>query len=71
VRFGEPMDFSRYFGREDDREVLRTVTDEIMQAIQKLSGQEYVDRYAAEVKAEMAGKPVRPVEDGDEGFTED
>jgi 1-acyl-sn-glycerol-3-phosphate acyltransferase len=76
VRFGEPMDFSRYFGREDDREVLRKVTDEIMQAIRELSGQEYVDRYAAEVKAEMAGKPVRRADDdgdddGDEGITED
>jgi 1-acyl-sn-glycerol-3-phosphate acyltransferase len=46
VIFGEPMDFSRYFGQEDDRVALRAVTDEIMQAIQKLSGQEYVDDYA-------------------------
>jgi len=66
VRFGKPMDFSRYYGREDDREVLRKVTDEIMQEIQKLSGQEYVDRYAAEVKAEMAGKQVRRAEDDDD-----
>ncbi|RSN48781.1 lysophospholipid acyltransferase family protein [Actinomadura sp. WAC 06369] len=66
VRFGEPLDFSRYYGREDDREVLRAITDEIMRAIRELSGQEYVDRYAAEVKAEMAGKPVRPVRDDDE-----
>ncbi|MFS2293196.1 MAG: 1-acyl-sn-glycerol-3-phosphate acyltransferase [Actinomadura sp.] len=65
VRFGKPMDFSRYYGREDDREVLRKVTDEIMQEIQKLSGQEYVDRYAAEVKAEMAGRQVRRAEDGE------
>ena len=66
VRFGEPMDFSRYYGREDDKEVLREVTDEIMRAIQKLSGQEYVDRYAAEVKAELAGRTARPVADDDE-----
>jgi 1-acyl-sn-glycerol-3-phosphate acyltransferase len=63
VRFGRPMDFSRYYGMEDDREVLRKVTDEIMQTIRELSGQEYVDRYAAEVKAEMAGKTPRPVDD--------
>jgi 1-acyl-sn-glycerol-3-phosphate acyltransferase len=63
VRFGEPMDFSRFYGREDDHEVLREITDEIMRAIRELSGQEYVDRYAAEVKAEMAGKKVIPVED--------
>ncbi|MFD3695283.1 lysophospholipid acyltransferase family protein [Streptomyces sp. NPDC058646] len=52
IRFGEPMDFSRYEGLEGERTVLRAVTDEIMYAILGLSGQEYVDRYAAEVKAE-------------------
>jgi 1-acyl-sn-glycerol-3-phosphate acyltransferase len=46
VIFGEPMDFSRHAGQEGDRDVLRAVTDEIMQAIQKLSGQVYVDAYA-------------------------
>jgi 1-acyl-sn-glycerol-3-phosphate acyltransferase len=46
VIFGEPLDFSRYAGQEADRDALRAVTDEIMQAIQKLSGQEYVDAYA-------------------------
>lgn len=55
VRFGKPLDFSRYYGMEHDRAVLRTITDEIMQALQSLSGQEYVDRYAADVKAEMQG----------------
>ncbi len=59
VRFGKPMDFSQYYGREDDKEVLRKVTDEIMREIQKLSGQEYVDRYAAEGIA--ASKAVVPV----------
>ncbi|MFD3539847.1 lysophospholipid acyltransferase family protein [Streptomyces sp. NPDC058662] len=52
IRFGEPMDFSRYAGLEGERAVLRAVTDEIMYAILELSGQEYVDRYAGEVKAE-------------------
>ncbi|MER8093836.1 lysophospholipid acyltransferase family protein [Streptomyces goshikiensis] len=52
IRFGEPLDFSRYAGLENERAVLRAVTDEIMYAILGLSGQEYVDRYAAEVKAE-------------------
>jgi 1-acyl-sn-glycerol-3-phosphate acyltransferase len=46
VIFGEPLDFSRYYGQEADRAVLRAVTDEIMRAILKLSGQEYVDSYA-------------------------
>lgn len=52
IRFGEPLDFSRYAGMEGERAVLRAVTDEIMYEILSLSGQEYVDRYAAEVKAE-------------------
>ncbi|MFJ1568909.1 lysophospholipid acyltransferase family protein [Streptomyces erythrochromogenes] len=52
IRFGEPLDFSRYAGMERERAILRAVTDEIMYAILGLSGQEYVDRYAAEVKAE-------------------
>lgn len=37
---------------EGEKAVLRAITDEIMYAILTLSGQEYVDRYAAEVKAE-------------------
>ncbi|MEU8839885.1 lysophospholipid acyltransferase family protein [Streptomyces roseus] len=52
IRFGKPLEFSRYAGMEGERAVLRAVTDEIMYAILGLSGQEYVDRYAGEVKAE-------------------
>ncbi|MFE3096879.1 lysophospholipid acyltransferase family protein [Streptomyces sp. NPDC059248] len=52
VRFGKPLEFSRYAGMEDEKAVLRAITDEIMYAVLELSGQEYVDRYAAEVKAE-------------------
>ncbi|MFI8103159.1 lysophospholipid acyltransferase family protein [Streptomyces sp. NPDC086023] len=52
IRFGEPLDFSRYAGMEGEKAVLRAVTDEIMYAILGLSGQEYVDRYATVVKAE-------------------
>ncbi|WP_370079775.1 lysophospholipid acyltransferase family protein [Streptacidiphilus sp. MAP12-16] len=51
VRFGAPLDFSRYAGMEDDRFVLRAVTDEIVAAILALSQQEYVDMYATKAKA--------------------
>jgi 1-acyl-sn-glycerol-3-phosphate acyltransferase len=54
VRFGEPLDFSRYRGREADGQLLRAITDEIMQAIAKLSGQEYVDIDARLTKNELA-----------------
>ncbi|MFD8912184.1 lysophospholipid acyltransferase family protein [Streptomyces sp. NPDC059575] len=50
IRFGEPMDFSRFAGMEGERAVLRAVTDEIVYEILALSGQEYVDEYAAVVK---------------------
>jgi 1-acyl-sn-glycerol-3-phosphate acyltransferase len=54
IRFGEPLDFSRYAGMAEERTALRAVTDEIMYEILRLSGQEYVDRYATDVKAEQA-----------------
>jgi 1-acyl-sn-glycerol-3-phosphate acyltransferase len=53
IRIGEPLDFSRYHGQQADAKLLRTITDEIMQAIQKLSGQEYVDVDARRAKAEL------------------
>jgi len=51
VKFGRPLDFSRYAGLESDRLVLRAVTDEIMYAVMNLSGQEYVDEYAQRAKS--------------------
>jgi 1-acyl-sn-glycerol-3-phosphate acyltransferase len=43
VRFGKPIETA---GRADDRTSLRALTDEVMAEIQKLTGQEYVPRYA-------------------------
>ena len=51
VRFGPPLDFGRYAGREEDRGVLRSATDELMYELMLLGGQEYVDEYAAKVKS--------------------
>jgi 1-acyl-sn-glycerol-3-phosphate acyltransferase len=53
VIFGKPLDFSRYEGMSGDRFVERSMTDEIMYELMQLSGQEYVDVYAAKVKAEL------------------
>ncbi len=50
VRFGKPLDFSRYDGMQDDRYILRAITDEIMYEIMSLSDQEYVDLYAPDAK---------------------
>ncbi|MET8772562.1 lysophospholipid acyltransferase family protein [Streptomyces sp. NPDC004658] len=56
IRFGEPLDFSRYAGMEQEKAVLRAVTDEIVYSILALSGQEYVDEYAAVVKERQAAE---------------
>lgn len=45
VKFGAPLEFSRYAGKERQVPVLRTITDEIVNAIRNLSGQEYVNSY--------------------------
>ena len=45
--FGEPL---YYTGDTSDLKVLREITDEIMQKIQEISGQQYVDMYASEAK---------------------
>ena len=58
VRFGKPLDFSRYEGLEDDRFILRSITDEIMYEIMRLSGQEYTDIYASRAK-ELAKEAAR------------
>lgn len=77
ISIGAPIEFDRYASAAGDRNVLRYVTDEIMAAVQEQSGQEYVDAYAASVKAATAdgrqlasavvvarpgdGRPVPPV----------
>ena len=53
VKYGKPLDFSRYEGMSGDRFVERSITDEIMYEIMTLSGQEYVDVYGATVKKSM------------------
>ncbi|GHJ52482.1 lysophospholipid acyltransferase family protein [Micromonospora chersina] len=52
IRFGAPLDFSRYAGMSGDRFVERAVTDEIMYELMELSGREYVDMYAQKAKAQ-------------------
>ncbi len=54
IRVGEPIDFSRYAGMVGDRFIERSMTDEIMYALMELSGQTYVDLYAASVKERAA-----------------
>jgi 1-acyl-sn-glycerol-3-phosphate acyltransferase len=51
--FGEPLYFS---GDSTDLALIRSVTDQIMEAIKKISGQVYVDLYASDVKNAMAAE---------------
>ncbi|MGO4455588.1 lysophospholipid acyltransferase family protein [Arthrobacter sp. RAF14] len=62
VIFGEPLDFSHLADRADEYEVQRQVVDAVMERLMRLSGQEYVDKYAATVKAEAAAAAagIRP-----------
>jgi len=55
---GEPLDFSRFAGMEGDRYILRSVTDEIMVALQRLGEQTYDDVYASTVKNRLPAKPA-------------
>ena len=50
IIFGKPLDFSAHYGDARNAETLRKVTNEIMEAIRELSGQEYVDIYASAAK---------------------
>ncbi|ORM33653.1 lysophospholipid acyltransferase family protein [Williamsia sp. 1135] len=58
VKIGKPLDFSRYEGMEGNRFIERAVTDEIMYELMHLSGQQYVDVYAATLKDQPAAEPV-------------
>jgi 1-acyl-sn-glycerol-3-phosphate acyltransferase len=67
IAIGAPLDFSRYEGMSGDRFVLRSMTDEIMYELMLLSGQEYVDIYAASLKNQAPTKPEAAVDVPAEG----
>jgi 1-acyl-sn-glycerol-3-phosphate acyltransferase len=56
IVIGEPLDFSRFEGMEGDRYILRSVTDEIMVALQRLGEQQYDDVYASTVKDRLPSR---------------
>ncbi|MBL8925636.1 MAG: 1-acyl-sn-glycerol-3-phosphate acyltransferase [Pseudonocardia sp.] len=67
VRIGEPLDFSRYAGMAGDRFIERSMTDEIMYTLMELSGQTYVDIYAASVKERAAAREAARLPDSRAG----
>jgi 1-acyl-sn-glycerol-3-phosphate acyltransferase len=54
VRIGKPLDFSRFEGLAENRFIERALIDEVMYELMQLSGREYVDLYAADVKEGQA-----------------
>jgi 1-acyl-sn-glycerol-3-phosphate acyltransferase len=54
IRIGEPLEFLEFRGQPAGARQRRAVTDEVIGAIQKLSGQEYVPMYASARKEELA-----------------
>lgn len=54
VRIGKPLDFARYEGMQGNRFIERAITDEVMYELMQLSGQQYVDIYAASLKNKPA-----------------
>ncbi len=53
---GPALDFSEHWGKHGDRAICRQVTNEIMAAIQELSGQEYVDEYCPNPRVKSHAK---------------
>lgn len=60
VKFGAPMDFSRFEGLAGNRFIERAVIDEVMYELMRMSGQEYVDLYAADVKQGKGDAAAKP-----------
>jgi 1-acyl-sn-glycerol-3-phosphate acyltransferase len=55
MRIGKPLTFEAYEGTAPGK-ARRAITDEVIQAIQDLSAQEYVPVYASDRKAELNGQ---------------
>jgi 1-acyl-sn-glycerol-3-phosphate acyltransferase len=54
IRIGKPLTFDQYRDGPAGARQRRAITDEVVQAIQRLSGQEYVPMYASARKEELA-----------------
>ena len=61
VAFGKPLEYEHLADRIDDRQVLRSITDEVMYELRELSGQEYVNQYAKRKDTDdaMAAEPAK------------
>ena len=64
LRIGSPMRWPELAARAADREVLRDVTDDVIDAIGALTGQERVGHYAKRHRAQEEAAPVAAQVDG-------
>jgi 1-acyl-sn-glycerol-3-phosphate acyltransferase len=64
VRIGKPLTFESLRDGGPSARARRAVTDQVIQAIQELSGQEYVPIYASVRKAQLSGESDAPVAPG-------
>jgi 1-acyl-sn-glycerol-3-phosphate acyltransferase len=55
VHFGPALDFSGRAEDERSAPIRREITETVRAAVQRLSGQDYLDRYAASLKAAAGG----------------
>ena len=60
VRFGPAIDVEGLAVRYQKAALLRAITDEVMEVIGSMSGQERSGRYASDVKAELAAHGAAP-----------
>ncbi|HUY51936.1 MAG TPA: lysophospholipid acyltransferase family protein [Streptosporangiaceae bacterium] len=67
IRIGKPLTFEAYQGQGVRAKARRAVTDEVIQAIGELSGQEYVPMYASVRKAELNSDGPGPASGGPGG----
>jgi 1-acyl-sn-glycerol-3-phosphate acyltransferase len=56
IKIGKPLEFDEYFDQPAGARQRRAVTDRVMEAIQELSGQEYVPMYASVRKEQLAAE---------------
>lgn len=63
IAYGEPIDVSQYADQARDPSVLRAITNQVMESLQQLSGQEYVDIYATKARQLQAEQAAALEED--------
>jgi 1-acyl-sn-glycerol-3-phosphate acyltransferase len=60
IKIGAPLDFGPEITAQPPAKARRLIADQVMEAIRKLSGQEYVDMFASDRKAELAKRSLTP-----------